>query len=748
MVLCKRGHCGEQAGSAAVASTMVSMMEAVFKGNHLNFYRSLVELYSCLRAGSRPHASHSEHPTAGAALLGVLRPTGERDSRPRGQWSKGGSSYRDSVAEWFLVTGWVPPGRTEDAKLVRAGSASRTEGPLPPPRGHGQGPLHPPPAAPIPLPAAGSRCHLPVARPRRSEQPQPPASLPRLLRSPPARGIPLQQVSTRSKLLLVSFDGFRWNYDQDVDTPNLDTMAVEGVKAQYMTPTFITITSPCHFTLLTGRYLENHGVIHNMWFDTKTGVKLPYYSTQGVDSWWDNGSLPIWITAQRQGLKTGSIHFPGGRAKYQGEEVNMKLVEPPLFYYSNETNWRESIDTVMKWFTVNNLDFIALYFGEPDSAGHKFGPESKQRKNMIKQVDRTVGYLRQQIRESGLQSNLNLIITSDHGMETVIKTNEIHIKEVENFTFKDIAFELLDYGPNGLLVPKEGKLEHVYSVLKNAHPNLHVYKKEEFPKRFHYANHSRITPLILYSDPGYVIHGRYKVQLNKGEHGFDNENMNMKTIFRAVGPAFKQGLVVEPFESINVYALLCELLGIIPEPHDGSLEVMKPMLRESAGTGRGHRERAPPGLLEIPAGTATSGGIGGSRHLPGAPCHRPRPCLHPGPIAARCRLLCPPPRPRFKRSSPRCQEAGGGAGNCSGSELLGRNPLTPPPRQDSSTVLVLQPEAPGLAGGWSVRAPVVTLSSQPITGCPLWPVQSRMLVELDPAWFPDYVEFLVSNVRL
>ena len=185
----------------------------------------------------------------------------------------------------------------------------------------------------------------------------------------------------------------------------------------------------------------------------------------------------------------------------------MKLVEPVIFNYSNETNWRENIDTVMEWFTVNNLDFIALYFGEPDSAGHKYGPESTQRKNMIKQVDRTIGYLRQRIQESGLESKLNLIITSDHGMETVIKTNEIHISTVENFTFKDIQFELLDYGPNGLLVPREGKLEHVYSVLKNAHPNLHVYKKADFPRRFRYANHSRITPLLLYSDPGYVIHG-------------------------------------------------------------------------------------------------------------------------------------------------------------------------------------------------------------------------------------------------
>ncbi|NXO39589.1 ENPP7 phosphodiesterase, partial [Locustella ochotensis] len=432
--------------------------------------------------------------------------------------------------------------------------------------------------------------------------------------------LPLQQAPSRSKLLLVSFDGFRWNYDQDVDTPNLDTMAAEGVKAKYMTPAFITLTSPCHFTLLTGRYMENHGVIHNMWFDTKTGLRAPYYTTQGISSWWDNGSLPIWITAQRQasefmeclhsqGLKTGSIHFPGTKAKYRGEEVYKKVVEPPLFNYSNETNWRQSIDTVMEWFTAENLDFITLYFGEPDSSGHKFGPESPQRKKMIEQVDRTVGYLRQRIRESGLESKLNLIITSDHGMETVIKTNEIRIGKISNFTFKDLEFELLDYGPNGLMVPKEGKLEHVYSVLKDAHPKLHVYKKEEFPKRFHYANHSRITPLLLYSDPGYVIHGRFKVQFNKGEHGFDNEAMNMKTIFRAVGPAFKKGLEVEPFESVNVYALLCELLGITPEPHDGSLEVTKPMLQQPGSGPSLHLAKKLPLVLGLAVVLGCWGGV-------------------------------------------------------------------------------------------------------------------------------------------
>lgn len=187
--------------------------------------------------------------------------------------------------------------------------------------------------------------------------------------------------------------------------------------------------------------------------------------------------------------------------------MRVKKVEKLLHKYDNETEWRQNVDTVMKWFREDDLDFVSLYFGEPDSTGHKYGPESQQRKNMIRQVDRTVGYLRQRIAEHGMNSILNLVITSDHGMETVIKKNEIHLLQVANFSFQDIQFELVDYGPQGLLLPKPGKLEQVYEALKNAHPKLHVYKKEEFPKRFHYANHIRITPLVLYSDPGYVIHG-------------------------------------------------------------------------------------------------------------------------------------------------------------------------------------------------------------------------------------------------
>ncbi|XP_007886711.1 ectonucleotide pyrophosphatase/phosphodiesterase family member 7-like [Callorhinchus milii] len=386
---------------------------------------------------------------------------------------------------------------------------------------------------------------------------------------------------THNKLLLISVDGFRWDYDQHIETPNLQALVKEGVKAKYITPSFITLTSPSHFTLLTGRDIESHGVIHNMWFNTTTGEKKPYYATQGVNEWWDTGSLPIWITAQRQGLKTGSIHFPGTKPTYDGEEIFLKIVEPQFYNYSNETAWRENIDTVMKWFTVDDLDFVTLYFGEPDSAGHKHGPDSEKVRNAVRQVDSAIGYLVQSIEKHGLKSNLNVIITADHGMTTVLKepaVNEIVLGRFANFSFKDIDFEMLDYGPCGMLLPKEGKIEKVYQALKGAHPHLTVYKKEDLPERLRYSKHERILPILLFGNLGYVVHGRLKLQFNKGEHGFDNQYMDMKMIFRAFGPDFKKNYLAEPFDSVNIYPLMCNLLKIAPEPNNGSLEITRGML--------------------------------------------------------------------------------------------------------------------------------------------------------------------------
>lgn len=185
-------------------------------------------------------------------------------------------------------------------------------------------------------------------------------------------------------------------------------------------------------------------------------------------------------------------------------------VEPPHYNYKNETAWQENSDKVMSWFRDEDLDFVSLYFGEPDLTGHKYGPDSPQLRETVKQVDRAVGYIRHSAERHGLTDRLNIIITADHGMSTVLRkgqVEEIILSKIPGFSFKDLSFHLVDYGPSGMLLPKPGKLEKVYNALKGAHPHLHVYKKEEMPERLHFSKNDRILPIVLFADLGYLING-------------------------------------------------------------------------------------------------------------------------------------------------------------------------------------------------------------------------------------------------
>ncbi|XP_077075893.1 ectonucleotide pyrophosphatase/phosphodiesterase family member 7 isoform X2 [Siphateles boraxobius] len=380
---------------------------------------------------------------------------------------------------------------------------------------------------------------------------------------------------------------FRWDYDLDADTPNLDKLVKEGVKAKYINPPAITMTSPSHFTTITGRWIEDHGVVHNLMFNVTTGLRLTHKATLKKSEWWDNGALPLWITAQNQGLKTASFFYPGGAANYRGQAVDRSLVEDHGQPDDNETNWRQNIDTVMGWFTKEDFDFVTLYNGEPDNVGHVKGPETPERRQIIEQIDRTIGYLREAIHKNGLTDHLNVILTSDHGMTTIKKANEVNEIKLSNYmSLLNLSrFDLLDYGGFGMITPKEGKEQEVYNALKNMHPNLTVYKKEEIPEHFHIGKHERIQPIVLLADLGFNINSRILLHINKGDHGFSNEEMDMKMIFRAFGPDFRNNFLAEPFDSVSIYPLMCKLLGVVPEANNGSLSDTKGMLVDNSDVG-------------------------------------------------------------------------------------------------------------------------------------------------------------------
>lgn len=63
----------------------------------------------------------------------------------------------------------------------------------------------------------------------------------------------------------------------------------------------------------------------------------------------------------------------------------------------------------------------------------------------------------------------------------------------------------------------------------------------------------------------------------------------MKPFFRAVGPDFHKNLIVDPFETVNIYPLMCHLLGIMPDEHDGDLNNVRNMVVDIPGKWRTRR---------------------------------------------------------------------------------------------------------------------------------------------------------------
>lgn len=172
----------------------------------------------------------------------------------------------------------------------------------------------------------------------------------------------------------------------------------------------------------------------------------------------------------------------------------------------NETEWRQNIDTVLSWFSKEDFNLVTLYYGEPDNVGHNVGPDHPRRKEIIQQIDRTIGYLRNTIHLHNLTDSLDVIITSDHGMTTVKKqpqVDEIILNKYLNL-LQLASFEILDYGGFGILTPRPGKEQEVFDALSNV-PNITVYKKNEIPESFHLGRSERMPPIVLIANLGFNL---------------------------------------------------------------------------------------------------------------------------------------------------------------------------------------------------------------------------------------------------
>jgi len=386
-----------------------------------------------------------------------------------------------------------------------------------------------------------------------------------------------QEPNGPNPVILIGLDGMGWDFPEKTETPNLDRLMANGVRAERLVPIFPTKTFPNHYSIVTGLYAENHGIVSNNMYDPEMDARFRLSDREAVGDgrWW--GGEPIWVTAEKQGLTAAAFFWPGTESPIQG-------IRPT---YWNEFDASipnsERVAQVLVWLDLPQEDrpaFITLYFEDVDNAAHRWGTNHEETRAAIRTVDDALGWLLTGLDERGITDQVNLVVTSDHGMADISRDRVIFLDD--HVDLSDV--DMIDYDPVAAIRPAAGETDAVYRALAGAHPHLSVYKREEIPDRYHYRENPRIQPIIGVADEGWSIttrsyfNGRPNA-FTGSTHGYDNALPSMGATFIAAGPAFKKGRTVPPFQNVHVYELLCEVLGLTPAENDGSLDSVRVVLR-------------------------------------------------------------------------------------------------------------------------------------------------------------------------
>lgn len=394
--------------------------------------------------------------------------------------------------------------------------------------------------------------------------------------TPPRTGAP----QPRPPLLLISIDGFRADYLQRGLTPTLVALADGGVRAEAMQPSFPSLTFPNHYTIVTGRYPDHHGIVGNTMYDPKLGkFSLGNRAAVADGRWWAEGE-PIWVTADRQGLKTATMFWPGSEAEIHGHRPDHWRP------FDGQVTPDQRVDQVLAWLDLPNgqrPDFLTLYFDDVDHAGHQHGPDSPQVDAALRTVDAALARLVDGLKARELDARMNLVIVSDHGMAPTPAGQVVRMDQVIDLD----QVQVVSLGILAGFIPKPGHESEVAAKLLQPQAHMRCWNKADLPARFHFGSNPRVPPLVCLADVGWQISSsdslaKRQRPMTLGEHGYDNASPLMRALFVAHGPAFRAGMVVPEFSNVDVYPLMTHLLGLRPAANDGDYNAVKDMLEAPA----------------------------------------------------------------------------------------------------------------------------------------------------------------------
>lgn len=365
-------------------------------------------------------------------------------------------------------------------------------------------------------------------------------------------------------VVLISLDGFRWDYIEKHQAKNLAKIAKAGVRAERMIPVYPTKTFPNHISIITGLQPANHGIIDNRFCD-KNRNECYSMGKGGKDSTWLNG-MPLWNLAEMQGVKAATYFWPESDARFNGRT-------PSYFYhYSQHSDYQRRVDQIVEWLSLPEAQrprFIASYFSIVDSMGHDHGPNAKQTFDAVQQVDALIAQLDKRLAQFD-DLNINLVLVSDHGMSEVdpkqtIEINQLGISE-SDFVIKNSYTRVQFYKKPKSKVTISDIEKHLAEQAKGRYT---VLDKATLAKRgIKFGPRDADIIIETVAPKTFSFEGESKYL---GTHGYAY-TQEMGALFIAKGPAFKQNITLGEIPNLDVYptiAKVMELKLLSPVDSDG-----------------------------------------------------------------------------------------------------------------------------------------------------------------------------------
>jgi len=403
-----------------------------------------------------------------------------------------------------------------------------------------------------------------------SQATNPPAPV-SVIAVPNAPNSPEQQA--KPYVVLVSLDGFRYDYVTKYNAPNIAAMMKRGASTpDGMYPAYPSVTFPNHLSIVTGLYPEHHGIVANIFYDPARRQSYTYADKSTVlDGAWYSG-VPLWSLAEENQMRSACFFWPGSEAEIAGKR--------PSYYLAFDPNvpLDKRVQQVLAWLRLPSAQrphFVTLYMAEVDGAGHEFGPDALQTAEAVKIVDAEIGKLIAGL--DALHLRVDLIVVADHGMETTRGT-WINLDELADLSHFKTEGPLM-------YAPTDADAAKAYESLKGASDKFKAYRRADVPRELHYDSNPRAgDPIVVATGPyGIRAHtpgpGEADRPVAVGQHGYDPYMMSsMKALFVAMGPDIRAGATVPPFDNVNLYPFIAQILGLPIGKIDGDPKVLRVIL--------------------------------------------------------------------------------------------------------------------------------------------------------------------------